>query len=256
MTNPIEMLEFQSDKAMAERAAREWLRDIAVDPTRPCSLALSGGRAAIPLFQEIARQALELARGPELAQTGSGSSASTSRASGILSQTHFFWVDERCVPPDDDQSNYLLAERHLLKPLAIPKENIHRIKGELEPSTAAESAREELLAFAPVSADNTPVLDWVFLGMGEDGHIGSLFPGLSEETLASMPVYQHVTASKPPPNRIALNLAALAQARNAWVFITGSGKEKALAESLSASGSTPLARLIRKRKKTVIWRTI
>jgi 6-phosphogluconolactonase len=178
----------------------------------------------------------------------------TQSDSAILSRVHFFWVDERCVPADDDQSNYRLADLHLFKPLNISRANIHRICGELEPADAAKKAIAELQAIAPQNDQRAPILDWAFLGMGEDGHIGSLFPELSSKALDSMPLYAPVTASKPPPNRIALNLATLIRARHAWVFITGPGKDKALAESLSPHGSTPLGRLLARRDKTLIWR--
>ena len=241
MSRRFELLEFESDRAMAEQAARQWLEQIAADGCQSKLVALSGGRAAIPLFQEIAWQT----------QTMQSVSSNT-----ILSPVHFFWVDERCVSAEDDQSNYLLADRFLFKPLHIQKDRIHRIRGELEPSESASAARAELISIAPKTADGIPILDWVFLGMGEDGHIGSLFPNLSEEALASMPLYQHVVASKPPPNRIALSLAALVQARNAWIFIVGPGKDPALADSLSPNGITPLARLLRNRERTGYCTTI
>jgi 6-phosphogluconolactonase len=234
MRGPFGLFEFQSDTEMAARAAAQFLKHIAEEPDRTRFLALSGGRAAVPLFQEIARQA-------QNERTG-------------LSQVHFFWVDERCVPATDEQSNFLLADRHLFKPFRIQNDKIHRIQGELEPAEAARAAAMELLSIAPKNGDGVPTLDWVFLGMGEDGHIGSLFPHLSERTMASMPLYQHVTASKPPPNRVALNRAALVQARHAWVFITGPGKDNAFADSISPQGTTPLARLLQRRKQTVIWR--
>ena len=101
-----------------------------------------------------------------------------------------------------------------------------------------------------------PVLNLIFLGMGEDGHVASLFPGASDEVVRSKSVYVPVVAPKPPPRRITLNLATIAAARQVWVLASGAGKEQALRESLAADGKTPLSRLIRLRQETIIFTDI
>ena len=98
-----------------------------------------------------------------------------------------------------------------------------------------------------------PELDLVFLGMGEDGHVASLFPRASEEAVRSKSVYLPVIASKPPPQRITLNFAALAAARQVWVLVSGAGKQSALRESLSEAGRTPLVRVLRARGQTLVF---
>jgi len=100
------------------------------------------------------------------------------------------------------------------------------------------------------------VLDLVLLGMGEDGHVASLFPGEAEDVMNSSAVYRAVTASKPPPRRISLGYGALVAAREVWMLASGSGKETALRESLSPTGATPLARLLRARGRTRIFTDI
>jgi 6-phosphogluconolactonase len=97
---------------------------------------------------------------------------------GLWDYVHFFWSDERHVPPDHAESNYKLAYDSMLSPLGIRETNIHRIKGELE--DAGEAARQyeaEILRDFPVSEGQLPKFDLIFLGMGSDGHTASLFPG-------------------------------------------------------------------------------
>jgi 6-phosphogluconolactonase len=85
---------------------------------------------------------------------------------------HLYWVDERCVPPDDPESNFGMTRKHLLDQVPLPTENIHRIAGELEPSEAANQY-EEMLKNTLGAA---PVFDLLMLGMGNDGHTASIFP--------------------------------------------------------------------------------
>ena len=98
----------------------------------------------------------------------------------------FFWGDERCVPPNHPDSNYRLADDALLRPLGIGPERLHRIYGELEPAVAARAAEAELRAAGPVPPTEQPVLDLVLLGMGEDGHVASLFPDAPPELIKPM----------------------------------------------------------------------
>jgi 6-phosphogluconolactonase len=96
-------------------------------------------------------------------------------------RVHLFWGDERCVPPDHPDSNYLLARETLIDHLPIPAENVHRIRGELEPEEAASDYEHTLRTFfAPPADENEkpiPRFDLILLGMGTDGHTASLFPG-------------------------------------------------------------------------------
>jgi 6-phosphogluconolactonase len=97
---------------------------------------------------------------------------------GTWDYVHFFWGDERHVPPDHAESNYKLAYDSMLSPLGVREANIHRIKGELEDSgEAARQYEAEILRDFPVSEGQLPKFDLVFLGMGPDGHTASLFPG-------------------------------------------------------------------------------
>ena len=217
----------------AHAAADRWLSMDGPSASRTKLIAVSGGRIAQDFFRAVAHCAKE--RGQSLANV------------------HFFWADERCVPPDHAESNYRSAAELLLTPLGLPAQNIHRLRGEVEPELATREAEAELRRFATTNAAGQPVLDLVLLGMGEDGHVASLFPGESEDVMSSRAVYRTVTASKPPPRRITLGYAAIAAAREVWVLASGAGKEEALRESLSPTGITPLARVLHGRERTRIF---
>lgn len=93
------------------------------------------------------------------------------------SRVHLFWVDERCVPPTDDASNYKLVNDHLIRPANIPPGQVHRIKGEIAPGPAASAYAGEILYFLGLGPDEMPQFDIVHRGMGPDAHSASLFPG-------------------------------------------------------------------------------
>ena len=103
--------------------------------------------------------------------------ASPARAARVdWTRVHVFWGDERCVPPEHPSSNYRMAREALLDHVPIPAAQVHRLRGEDEPRTAAAAYEVELRAAFPEGASG---FDLVFLGMGDNGHTASLFPGLS-----------------------------------------------------------------------------
>jgi len=139
----------------------------------------------------------------------------------------------------------------------IAGNQVHRIRGEDSPKVAVKIAEEELCRIAPLNPARQPVLDLVFLGMGEDGHVASLFPNAPLDVVKCDTPFLFIDNSpKPPPRRISLSYAAIAAARQVWVLISGVGKEKALRESLDLPGKTPLARVIELRQNTLIFRQI
>lgn len=233
--NPVELLSFPDEPALAHAAAEAWLEKIAaahLHGTAHC-VALAGGRVARSFFSAVAEG---------------------SRARGVsLSSVHFFWGDERCVPPHDAESNYAAVRQLLLQPLGIAAEKIHRLAGEKSSDEAVREAAAELRRLVPAGANGVPVLDLVFLGLGEDGHVASLFPEEPEELNSAPELFRPVTAPKPPPHRITLGYPVLAAAREVWVLASGRGKEEALKKSLAPDGCTPLARLLRLRAHTRIF---
>jgi 6-phosphogluconolactonase len=226
-----ELITFETDDALASAVATRWLDESAASQNSFQCVAVSGGRIAKKFFTAVADQA--------------------ERRSVSFADVHFFWADERCVPPTDAESNFLLARAHLLDPLQIQPDRIHRIRGEIAPQHAAAEAEAEICRIAPLDGAGCPILDLIFLGMGEDGHVASLFPDASEGNNTA--VYFPVVAAKPPPNRITISYATLVAARRVWVLVSGAGKERALRESLSPQGKTPLGRVVQARSRTLIF---
>jgi 6-phosphogluconolactonase len=240
-----ELISFASADELASRAAGAWLDEIelASRAGKPHCVALSGGRIAQKFFTST----VELARTRKIGDGGTPS---------LPANVHFFWADERCVPPADPESNFKMANELLLAPLKIPASQIHRIRGEDPPQAAVKIAEEELRRVAGKDA-GAPRLDLIFLGMGEDGHVASLFPGDTDATDSEKAVYRVVNNSpKPPPDRISLGYAAIAAAWQVWVLVSGAGKAPAFGESLKPDGKTPLARVIRSRSMTRIFSDI
>ena len=137
-------------------------------------------------------------------------------------QTHIFWGDERCVPPDDPGSNYYVAHETLISHVPIPPENVHRIRGELEPEAAARAYDREL---QDVYCGPRPRFDLAFLGLGSDGHTAALFPGSDalHET-ERLAVAVQAEYEDRPAQRVTLTLPALRTARQVLFLVTGEGK--------------------------------
>jgi 6-phosphogluconolactonase len=172
-----------------------------------------------------------------------------------LEYVHFFWSDERHLPPDHAESNYKLAYDSMLAPLGIREANIHRIKGELEDAGAAADEYEaEILRGFPVSESQFPKFDLIFLGMGSDGHTASLFPGtkaLQEEKRLVVSNW----VGKFYTDRITMTAPLLNNA--ACVVFLVSGQDKALPVKAVLEGKYEPqqlpAQLIRPESGKLIW---
>jgi 6-phosphogluconolactonase len=230
-----ELKSFSGADELARAAAQDWL-DL-LDRTDGAHLvAVPGGRIAKNFFRAVA----ELA-GP---------------SSGPLQKADFFWADERCVPPDHPQSNYLTAKDNLFDKMRIAPERIHRLKGELPAGEAVAEAVAAIRRLAPKNAGGVPVLDLIFLGLGEDGHVASLASNVPESVAQSASPFVHIENSpKPPPNRLSMTYPVLAAAQAVWVLASGAGKEEALRQSL-AGATTPLGRVLQSRAQTRIYTDI
>jgi 6-phosphogluconolactonase len=134
--------------------------------------------------------------------------------------------DERCVPPDHPESNFLMARRSLLD--RVNPGSVHRMAGELGPDVAAS-------LYEPIVRWLSP-LDLVLLGMGPDGHTASLFPGHPEVSAEGLAVGVRA-APKPPPERVSLTLGCLRQAKRVVFIVTGA--DKAAAFAAAARGEVP-----------------
>jgi 6-phosphogluconolactonase len=151
---------FPDSHSLAKEFAKEmiYLIDLSAQKSKPFSVALSGGSTPEVLFTLL----------------------SENYAKSVFWQfVHIFWVDERCVSPDDSESNYGMTRRKLLSNIDIPFSNIHRIKGEEDPENEVLRYPEEILKFTE-KRDGLPLFDLMILGLGEDGHTASIFPGHME----------------------------------------------------------------------------
>lgn len=144
---------------------------------------------------------------------------------------NFFWGDERCVPPDDSESNYKMAYDNLLSSLKIPETNIFRIHGEADPADEAKRYSEIIKNNVP-QRNNFPAFDIIMLGLGEDGHTASIFPDqmdlITDEKICSVAVHP-VTSQK----RITLTGRAINNAKKIIFIVTGENKSKVVSDILN-----------------------
>lgn len=175
---------------------------------------------------------------------------------GDLEGVEVWFADERCVGPDDEESNYRLAAQTLLAGAEIAPERVHRMLGELGPDDGARSYAEELtrqLALAAPDGGQPPVLDLIVLGIGPDGHVASLFPGAATLDAGPEAVCLGVHDSpKPPPERITLSLTVLRAARECMLLATGPSKADAMSAMLGEPTRHVPASLLRRERLTVI----
>ena len=186
LTRPAaEWLELEMTKAIAGRGA--------------CAVCLAGGRTPEPVYRELA-----------------------SASSIDWTRVVVFFGDERAVPPDHPDSNYLMVHRVLLSRVPVPAGQVHRMKAERSDQEAAAREYERWLP---------PRLDILVLGMGPDGHTASLFPGsaaLDERQRLVLPVI----GAKPPPQRLTITPPVIEAARRVAVIATGKDKAAMVARAI------------------------
>jgi 6-phosphogluconolactonase len=203
---------FQDLESLSREAARIFVKESAkaIEERGRFLTAINGGGTPERLFRLLAEEARE-----QIA----------------WDRVHIFWGDERCVPPEETGSNYGQAREAFLDRVPIPDSNIHRVKGELEPAEAAKDYALTLSGFASPPLD-FPRFDLVYLGLGEDGHTASLFPGspvdVTEPVLPVTAQYQDR-----PANRVTLTQVVFNQARIVVFMAAGEKKAGNLAEILS-----------------------
>jgi 6-phosphogluconolactonase len=154
------------------------------------------------------------------------------------SSVTLWWGDERCVPPDDERSNYRLAKETLLDRLAVPPQAVHRMRGELAPEVAAA---EYDAALEGVD------LQLLLLGLGSDGHMASLFPGSPQLEVEDRRVTSGPAGLDPFVDRVTLTLPAILSAQRIVFLAAGAGKAEAVALAfggeISREAPASLARL-------------
>ena len=167
------------------------------------------------------------------------------------SRVHVFWGDECCVPPDHPDSNYRMAKETLLDHVSLPASNVHRIQGEMEPEAAAQAYAAELRAFF---GTQWPAFDLALLGMGNDGHTASLFPG-SAALRERMRAVVAVTADYEdrPAHRVTLTAPAINAARQVLFLVAGAAKAETLQAVLEGPAERFPAQLVRPTSGQLVW---
>ncbi len=147
---------------------------------------------------------------------------------------HIFWVDERCVTTDNSESNYKLAKDVLIDNIDIPQKNIHRIHGEEVPNIEAKKYSNEVIEHFGTPSNIIPRFDWIFLGLGNDGHIASIFPH-SVILNSRNSLFAHVVNPNTNQNRVTMSIPIINQARRITFIVTGGNKANVLRKVFSLS---------------------
>ncbi len=196
---------FEDAPATAEACARYILGILkeALSAREYATLAVSGGSTPKLLFESMV--------------------AANFKWDGV----HLFWVDERPVPPDDERSNFKLAQDALIGPAGIPKQQVHRIRAELNPAAAVEMYIDEIRSFFKLVPTGLPRFDVIQRGMGPDAHTASLFPAeplIGDRQKIAAAVY----VEKLSQWRITLLPGVLVAAHHTAVLVTGEDKVDAV----------------------------
>ena len=205
---------FPDPAALAQRAAEQFagLAEYAIRKRGRFVVALSGGSTP--------KQMNALLAAPPFAEKIN------------WSKVHIFWSDERCVSPEDSESNYRMAHETLLAHIPIPEENVERIEGELQAEEAARRYENSLrMFFGRQLGETMPIgqpmrLDLILLGLGEDGHTASLFPGtpgVRENQRWVVPV-KHETPPLPLVDRVSFTPLLINAAANVTFLVAGAAK--------------------------------
>jgi len=226
----------QNPSDLARRAAEEFVRlaNLYVTENGRFSVVLSGGSTPKSLYTLLAT--------PEFCN------------SIRWSQVYLFWGDERCVPPDHPDSNYRMALEALISKVPIPKENIFRMKGERSPQDAADEYEQELIKYFNLTEATLPCFDLILLGLGEDGHTASLFPGsiaLTEtKHLVTAPYVEHLKT-----HRLTLTLPVLNNSAFIFFLVAGINKAPVLREVLQSESDENdfPAQKINPQKGKLVW---
>lgn len=197
---------FNDYEALSQGAAEMFadLADQAISSYGRFSVALSGGNTPRRMHEILTAEPL--------------------RKKVRWEMVHVFWGDERCVPPDDPRSNYLMARQTLLDHVPVPSNHIHPIRGDLHPDEAATQYETELRTFF---AGQPPVFDLILLGLGDNAHTASLFPHtpvLNEKKRWVADVF----VAEQDMYRVTLTAPLINQARDAVFLVSGSDKAAAL----------------------------
>ena len=201
-------VQVSSTPAAVAQAAADLFAEAVINAARNrghARVAISGGSTPKTMFELLADPAQ-----PHLNQIP-------------WAQLQLFWVDERCVPPDNDESNYKMTHQAMLAKVPLPASNIHRMEGELDPEEAASRYESEIRNTFKLEGAETPTFDLILLGLGPDGHTASLFPhtdGLNE--LGRICIANHVPQKD--TWRMTLTWPVITQGRQVAFLVEGEEK--------------------------------
>ena len=198
---------FKSPEELANQFANLMMSWVENCSENDFHLAISGGKTPDLLFSVL---------------------ASKYEDSSAWQKVHFWWVDERMVPPTHPESNFGVAQKLLFSHITIPEANIHRIKGENIPETEALSYSAQIQENVP-QKNEWPVFDLILLGMGDDGHTASIFPD-QMHLLESEHICEVATQPQSGQKRVTLTGAAICNALKVCFLVTGSNKAERLSE--------------------------
>ncbi|PWC45768.1 6-phosphogluconolactonase [Azospirillum sp. TSO22-1] len=211
-------------EALADAAA-QWLTERAVEhPDKRFAVTLAGGSTPRRLYERLAEPPL--------------------RDRFPWARVHWFWGDERFVPPDDAKSNLRMARESLLTKAPVPAGNVHPVPTVgVSPQEAARAYQRNLVAFygAPRLDPARPLFDVTLLGLGPDGHTASLFPGTP--ALDERNDWVAAVLGAQPEPRITLTFPALGSSRHVAFLIAGEGKRAVFARFHRGDTTLPAARL-------------
>ncbi|MBI3166111.1 MAG: 6-phosphogluconolactonase [Anaerolineales bacterium] len=220
---------FRNSEELSQFAAKSFieLANKAIAERGRFLISLSGGSTPMKLYAQLANETLDWSR------------------------VHFFWGDERCVPVDDPGNTYGVMRGIFFDKIGTT--NIHRVESTLEPASAAQAYAHTLSGFADAPFD-FPRFDLVLLGMGDDGHTASLFPG-SQVEIASATIAVTAHYQDRPANRVSLTAKVFNQAREIWFLVTGAGKAETLRNVIKGERNLELypAQRIQPVNGNLIW---
>jgi 6-phosphogluconolactonase len=182
----------------------------------------------------VAERLVEQARaGGSVVLTGGSTPGRAYELAGELEpdwgRVELWWGDERCVPPDDERSNYSEAKAALLDRLGRPPAAVHRMRGELGPDAGSDDYERELAGVG--------TFDLVLLGLGPDGHVASLFPNFPTLDVTDRDVVGSEAGHEPFVDRITMTLPRLGATRELLFLVTGEGKADAVARAFAEEPS-------------------
>jgi 6-phosphogluconolactonase len=222
------LLIFKSPEELAGSFAGQLMGWIRESSENSYHLAISGGKTPNLLFGILAAK---YAHSP------------------LWQKVHVWWVDERMVPPAHPESNFGVAQKLLFSQIAIPEENIHRIKGENLPEDEALSYAEQLKNRISLK-EGWPVFDLVLLGMGDDGHTASIFPN-QMNLLESNRICEVATHPVSGQKRVTITGEVINSALKICFLVTGKEKANPLKEIVNLSSEADL--LPASRVQNAIW---